>query len=338
MNPLFAATDFVAQFEEVLSLCKVGPSESVLIFTDAQFPYYAYAPAALGAARCLGATAYVMIARSDQDVEDKLTRAAWINADMILGMSFLPGAYSWMYTDLLNAALAAGTRVLMVQEPPDVLKRMPPTEVIMGRGLAGAKLLQQAREVHVVSTVGTDLTFGKDGRKGSYQCGVADSPGRWDHWPTGMVYCAPLEDSAQGTLVVRPGDVLLGSLRHATSEVRLSFEAGRVTRIDGGADAQQTEEYLKRTGDDGSFRLAHAGWGTDHRADWRYVGMDSESFYGNITIALGRNIFDSPAPHCGLGGNNRSKTHFDICLRDTTLYLDGRLVIDKGKFVLEELM
>ncbi|MCL6431305.1 MAG: hypothetical protein K6V36_10695 [Anaerolineae bacterium] len=46
---------------------------------------------------------------------------------------------------------------------------------------------------------------------------------------------------------------------------------------------------------------------------------------------------DSPAPHCGLGGRNRSKTHFDICLRGVSVYLDGALVVDAGRFVPEEL-
>ncbi len=337
MNPLLSAPDVVPQFEKVLRLCKVQSPMTVLICTDAQFPHYAYPAAALAAARSLGATPYIMTAQSDLDLQDDLVRAAWTHADMVLGMTFLPGPVSWVFTDVTNAALAAGARVLMVQEPLNVLKRMMPTEVLRQRGLAGAKLMEQASEVRIASAAGTDLRFRKDGRKGSYQCGVADEPGRWDHWPSGMVYCAPLEDTAEGVLIVRPGDVLLGSLRHARSEVRFSFEGGRAVSVEGGPDAQQTEQYLKLAGDDDSFRLAHAGWGTDHRADWRYIGMDSESLYGSITVALGRNITDSPAPHCGLGGENRSKTHFDLCLRDVSLYLDGQLIIDEGKFVLQDL-
>ena len=32
----------------------------------------------------------------------------------------------------------------------------------------------------------------------------------WDHWPSGLVACAPLEDSAQGVYVIQPGDVIVG--------------------------------------------------------------------------------------------------------------------------------
>jgi 2,5-dihydroxypyridine 5,6-dioxygenase len=337
MHPLLGSADLTPHFERTLRLCKVRPGETVLIFTDALFPHYAYPGAALAAASALGAQVYILTAQSDQDVGDKVIKAAWTHADMILGMSFLPGSYSWMYADVHSQALAAGARVLMVQEPPTTLKRLPPTEEIRRRSLAGAQLMEQAREVRITSQAGTDLTMRKDGRKGAYQCGVADEPGRWDHWPTGMVYCAPLEESAEGVLVVQPGDALLTSLQHARAEVRLTFRNGKVQSVAGGSEARQIEALLNAAGDDDAFRLAHAGWGTDPRADWRYVGMDSESLLGAITVALGRNIFSSPAPYCGLGGGNRSRLHFDMCLLDTSMYLDGRLVVDKGRMAVEGL-
>jgi 2,5-dihydroxypyridine 5,6-dioxygenase len=109
------------------------------------------------------------------------------------------GIGSWMYTDTHNAALGAGARVLMVQEPLEVLKRMLPIPETRRRGLAGAQRLQEAKEIRVVSNAGSDYVLRKDGRTAMYQCGVADEPGRWDHWPSGLVTCAPLEDSAEGT-------------------------------------------------------------------------------------------------------------------------------------------
>jgi 2,5-dihydroxypyridine 5,6-dioxygenase len=337
MHPLLGSADLTPHFLRTLRLCKVQAGETVLIFTDPLFPHYAYPGAALAAASALGAQVYVLTAQSDQNVDDKMIRAAWTHADMILGMSFLPGSHSWMYSDVHSEALAVGARVLMVQEPPATLKRLPPTDDIRRRSLAGARLMEAARELRITSRYGTDLTLHKQGRKGAYQCGVADEPGRWDHWPTGMVYCAPLEDSAEGVLVVRSGDVLLTSLQHARSEIRLTFAGGRVQSVSGGPEAAQIEGLLKAAGDDGAYRIAHAGWGTDPRADWRYVGMDSESLLGAITVALGRNIFSSPAPHCGMGGANRSRLHFDMCLLGTSLYLDGRLIIDEGRMVVDGL-
>jgi 2,5-dihydroxypyridine 5,6-dioxygenase len=338
MDASMSSADLVAMFEAELRLCQVQAGETVLVFTDPRFPHPEYPPAAFAAARSLGATVYLLTSQGDQELDDPLVRAAWQHADVILGMSTLPrGIGSWMYTETHNAALQAGARVLMVQEPLDALKRMLPTKEIRRRGLMGAQRLQEAKEIHVVSKAGSDYVLHKEGRKAMYQCGIADEPGRWDHLPSGLVTCAPLEDSAEGTYVIEPGDVLLGMRRHASSRVELTLEKGKIVRIDGGPDASLLQADLERAGDEGAFRLAHAGWGIDERADWGQVGMDSESKYGTVLVAIGRNVFRAPADYSGLGGENASQAHFDICCRNTDLYLDGEPVIQNERFVVQDL-
>lgn len=334
------SADLVATFEHELRLCKVKKGETVLIFTDPRYPHPQYIPAAFAAARSLGATVYILTAQGDQDMEDAVVHAAWLNASLILGMSTLPrGIGSWMYTETHNAALEAGARVLMIQEPFEVLKRMLPNEDTRRRGLAGAQRLQNAKEIRVVSSAGSDFTLRKDGRKGMYQCGIADEPGRWDHWPSGLVTCAPLEDSAEGIYVIEPGDAMLfpGDWRHARDRVTITLEKGIMTRIEGGQDAFLLRSYLERIGDEGAFQLSHAGWGIEDRADWGHVGIDSESMYGTVMVSIGRNIFAAPAPYSGLGGKNTSRAHFDICCRNANLYLDGQLILENEVFAQPDL-
>ena len=333
-----AAADLVAAFRAELELCRVQAGETVLIFTDPRFIHPEYVPAAFAAARTLGAETYVMNSQGDQTLEDRLVRAAWENADMILGMSMLPrGIGSWMYTDTSNDALKAGARILMVQEPFAGLKRMLPNEAIRRRGLIGAQMLEEAKEIRVTSAAGSDYVMRKDGRKGAYQCGIADERGRWDHWPSGLVTCAPIEDSAEGRYVVEPGDVLLGLWRYAQTRVEMTLEKGRIVKIEGGSDAYLLQSYLDSHGDDGAYRFSHAGWGTDERADWGAIGMDSESKYGTVLVAIGRNVFDAPAAHCGLGGRNSSTAHCDICCRKTSFWLDGRLIVENEQFIVPDL-
>lgn len=339
MDPNFASADLVAAFRKELELCKVREGENVLIFTDPRFIHPEYVPAAFAAASTLGANSYVLTAQGDQAFDDRLVRAAWLNADMILGMSMLPrGIGSWMYTDTSNDALKAGARVLMVQEPFAGLKRMLPNDTLRRRGRNGAQLLQEAKEIRVVSKAGSDYVMRKDGRKAMYQCGIADEPGRWDHWPSGLVACAPIEDSAEGKYVVEPGDVLLGLWRHAQTRVEIYLEKGKITKITGGSDAYLLQSYLDSVGDDGAYRFSHAGWGTDERADWGEVGMDSESKYGTVLVAIGRNMFDTPAEFSGFGGQNSSGAHCDICCRNTSFYLDGKLIVENEKFLVPDLV
>jgi 2,5-dihydroxypyridine 5,6-dioxygenase len=104
----------------------------------------------------------------------------------------------------------------------------------------------------------------------------------------------------------------------------MTFEKGCIVKIEGGSDAYLMQSYLDSRGDDGAYRFAHAGWGTDDRADWGAIGMDSEPKYGTVLVAIGRNIFDAPALNCGLGGVNRTTAHCDICCRNTSFWLDGK--------------
>ena len=334
MQPGLASADLVGLFVEELRLCKVQLGEAVLIFTDPAFPHPAYPSAAFSAAKVLGADPYILTASAEDPFTSQLCRLAWRSAGLVLGMSTVPrGIGSWMYTATSDEALAAGARVLMVQEPVHALRRMLPDPAVVARTRAGAERMERASEMRVTSLAGSDFTLRKDGRPAHAQWGVADVPGRWDHWPSGLVACAPLEDSAEGRYVIAPGDVLLGQWRVATSETVLTLRAGRIANIEGGPDARLLEEHLASFADDGAYRLSHAGWGTDHRADWRHLGMDSESLLGTVMVSLGRNVFDAPAPFCGLGGANTSESHYDICCRHSSVWLDGEFVVDDGRLL-----
>ena len=334
MNTDLAGADLVRLFVEELRLCRVLPGECVLIFTDPAFPHPECPAAAFAAAKVLKADAYVLTASSEDTFASALCRQAWCSADLVLGMSTVPrGIGSWMYTETSDAALAAGARVLMVQEPVHALRRMAPDPTVVARTRAGALRMERAVEMRVTSAAGSDFGFRKEGRPAHAQWGVADEPGRWDHWPSGLVACAPLEDSAQGRYVIAPGDILLGQWKVASTEVELTLRDGRITAIEGGPDARLLEDHLSAAGDDGAFRLSHAGWGTDHRADWRHIGMDSESLLGSVMVSLGRNVFDAPAPFCGLAGANRSEAHYDICCRHASVWLDGEMVVDDGRLL-----
>ena len=96
MSDWLRSADLVALFEQELRLCRVQAGESVLIFTDPRFPHPEYPPAALAAARCLGANAYILVSQGDQGFDDPLVRAAWCHADMVLGMSMLPSGIGKM--------------------------------------------------------------------------------------------------------------------------------------------------------------------------------------------------------------------------------------------------
>lgn len=328
-------SNLVPLFVEELRRCNVKPGETVLFYYQNNYARPEYIAATLDAARVLGAEAFALEAAA---AEGKMLGAAFMSADLIVGQ--IP-----LYTDAHNAALARGTRTLMLGEAEANLRRMFPNDEVIKRTYAGAKRMATAREIRITDAAGSDFTLRKDGRKGHAQVGISDKPGRWDHWPSGLVACGPLEDSAQGTYVVQPGDVILGLRSVCQNTVRITLDKGRLTKIEGGSDARMLREHLQRYADikdpkgnlSDPFRIAHAGWGTEHRAQWHVMGMDSESLYGNVMVSLGRNMFDSKDEHSGLGGKNYTPVHVDICCRDKKLYLDGELVVDNNRIVVPTL-
>jgi 2,5-dihydroxypyridine 5,6-dioxygenase len=338
-NPSVAG-ELVPLFKRHLELCKVKPGESFLAFTNTQTNPN-YAAAMLGAAGMLGADAYQITVPANNDwMESRAIIEAWKAADFVVGLLQSTNTH-WIYSDAHNEALDAGTRTLMVEEPEDILERLFPDEGIRRRGEAGAKILEPGKSIRITSDAGTDLTVSKVGRKAAVQYGISDVAGRWDHWPSGMISTAPIENSAEGTLVIDEGDVLVPLGRYVDSPVKVTFHEGRAQGFEGGADARLMRDYFEAGGDDGAYLLSHLGWGNEHRARWSAIGlrfwegggvMDAESFYQNVLIAFGSNFFRN------LGGDNHAAFHFDIPMRNNSLWVDDVQVLDHGRFVREELV
>lgn len=343
------ASDLVDLFISHMRLCKVSEGETFLFYTTPSYARPEYITAGLAAAKILGANAFSLVATSNSSalaknpVKSDLLLKAFMGADVVYGQ--IP-----LYDEAHNIAVQqnggegvakTGTRTLMVSQPVESLKRLFPNEDVIRRTKRGRDRIEAAKEIRLADDQGTDLRLGKAGRKGAYGCGVSDIAGRWDHWPSGLVTCAPHEDQAEGVYFINPGDVILGLRHRCTSQVKITMEAGRITSIEGGYDAQMIRErFALYDGQsdpetyqdaDGHFsdpyRIGHAGWGCEHRAQWQVMGMDSEVMYGNSMFSFGRNMFDS------LGGENWTEVHIDVCCRNKRVYLDDELIVENNKII-----
>ena len=335
---LFTAELFTL-FTKHLKLCKVKEGETIILFTDSEFNEQ-YPAAYLAAARELGAEVYLMTVPTDTTTKalgSKAIMSAWKSADMIIGMT---SNVQWLYADAHNEALKAGARTLMVIVSVEELRRLFPCEEVKQRGINGAKLLDKGKILRITSDAGTDLTMSKEGRPASAQYGISDIKGRWDHWPAGLVSCAPVEGSAEGIMVVDVGDILLPLGRYVQSPIKLTIREGNIVKFEGGVDAILLQGYFEAAKEKNAYQVSHIGWGTEHRAQWHSIGkrfwegggsMDSESYLGNMQIAFGSNFMLS------LKGKNLCDFHFDIPCRNHSFYVDDQLVVDKGVMVLPAL-
>jgi len=233
--------------------------------------------------------------------------------------------------------LKTGTRILLAVEPPEVLARMLPSEDDKRRVLAAETLLKQARSMHVRSKAGSDFHAPLGQYPAVTEYGYADEPGRWDHWPSGFLFTWPNEDSAEGTLVLDVGDIILPFKNYCRERITLEIEKGFIIGIHGGFEAEYLRDYMRYFNDPEVYGISHIGWGLQPRAQWTAMGlhdrndgmcMDARAFYGNFLFSTG--------PNTEVGGKRKTPCPLDIPLRNCDIYLDDKAVVLAGDVVAPE--
>jgi 2,5-dihydroxypyridine 5,6-dioxygenase len=332
------AADLVSLFREGLRRSKVKDGEGVVVYADTlSNPQY---PAAfLAAAKDLGAEACQIIQPAiPRELARGIGRAsptpviveAMKKADFVVDVS----TGGMLYSNEQNNILAAGTRILRVREPDDCLLRLLPDQEVRARTIKGGERFGVTERIRISSEDGTDVTMDKGSRPVSIQYGMADEPGRWDHWPTGLITTTVIEESVEGTLVIGPASVIFPFERYVTEAITIKFDRGFATSIDGGREAIMLRDLLATQNSRNCGRIAHVGWGTDHRARWDILasrgadgggGAELRSIYGGVLLALGENR--------DLRGQNAAPLHLDIALRRARLELDGVAVVENGQIL-----
>lgn len=252
-------------------------------------------------------------------------------ADMILTpRSSCVGPLPGIHSQRIQESLEKGTRMLTVQLPLEKVRQMWPTEDLIERTLAGAKLMEEAETIRIVSGSGSELVMNKKGRPAHTQHGIADVPGRWDNFAFGCVSCTPWEDSANGTLVVESPAAISPLVRFVSEPLTLTLKDGYITEIEGGLEAKLLSRCLAQWDDPESYGTSHVGWGTHKRVGtgidykgggWLNLVSYLHNAYGTLLIAFGDSVHRSSVSHCDIGGWN------------VDFYLDDRLICSKGEIV-----
>ncbi|HCF99822.1 MAG TPA: leucyl aminopeptidase [Chloroflexi bacterium] len=324
-----------------LTLSKVHEGETVAVLSQG-IERLDYADSFLWAAQQLGAETYHMrlpeptstsgawaVGDSGLATNDRAVQALK-DADMVIDLKFL------LFSEEQFAIQAAGTRILTAVEPAPLLARLMPTEAIRERVEYGEALLSRARVMRITSPHGTDVTY----KLGVYptlsEYGYTDTPGRWDHWPAAFVFTGGADDGVDGKIVLEPGDVLLPFNTYVQTRVEIIIEKGFIQSIRGGLDAALLNSYIESFDDPRGYGMSHVGWGLDERAKWHGLtqfgggmGMELRSFYGNVMFSIG--------PNNELGGPNDTPCHFDIPMRNCSLFLDDEPVVIGGDIVVPEM-
>ncbi len=178
--------------------------------------------------------------------------------------------------------------------------------------------LNSCHEVRLVTPEGTDLRLEVGGRK------WINCDGK-ENFPDGEVFTGPVEDSAEGLVVVSFPTNYGGRL---VDGIRLRFRQGEV--VEASADRGQDFLIAMLEQDDGARRIGEIALGTNY-AITRYTQntLFDEKIGGTFHLALG-----SAYPETG--ATNQSGLHWDLVCDLRTggkVFADGQLISRDGRFV-----
>ncbi len=326
-------------FVEQFTLCKVTADETIGIIAELG-QKDEYVAAAVAAARQLGAGVLVLHASSlsnpnlppyvadGREVAPLLAAAG--ECDFVVDVT----VGGLIHSDVRTRITGNGKRMLFVAEPNDVLERLSGNIDLRSAVESGGNRLRSGSTLRVTNDAGMDLTADISGEDLpiTHQWGYVDEPGRWDHWPSGFVACFPQDRTAEGRIVLQPGDALIPWQRYVRDTVTLEVEKGFIKSISGeGADAHLLNDYFEAWNDSEVWALSHM------------LGLARTRPMVRVRcLRPPHSVRAGTAFHCRqlhvVHRSNRfadreTPAHLDIPMRGCTVEIDGVAVVRDGKLV-----
>ncbi len=333
---------WIEAFARVLRLCRAAPGEAVCLLAESQSRALNIDLAEL-AAHGMGCRPFRLTVPTPPQTSPVPVRSTGASRALQGHPSVLAAlAASPLILDLtvegllhapeLPAILKAGSRVLMISnEHPDALERLVPDPALEPRVKAAVKRARAAQRMTVTSAAGTDLVVDMNGATSVGVWGWTDRPGTIAHWPGGVVVSFPRAGTVNGTLVLDAGDVNLTFKRYIEHPVRLTLKDDHIVTIEGtGADAAMMRRYLAAWNDPAAYAVSHVGWGLNPAARYEALAMydqrdtngtELRCVAGNFLFSTGANEF----------AGRFTEGHFDIPVFNTTIALDGEIMVDAGR-------
>ena len=267
-----------------------------------------------------GADAVLMIMdeRATDGTEPPRPVAAALEASDVF---IAPTSRSLSHTSARKRATDQGARgATMPGVTEDMLARVMAVDfdTMAARSKAVAALLESGTRARVTCPRGTALELALDGRPGISDDGQLGERGAFGNLPCGEGFIAPAY--GEGKVVASS----VAPLGISAEPARLTVADGRIVAADGGLGPAFIELLLAH-GELGT-NLAELGVGTNDRARLTGNVLEDEKILGTVHVAFGASA--------AFGGNVSVPIHLDVVVVDASLEVDGRAVLDNGRYVL----
>jgi len=245
--------------------------------------------------------------------------AAMSAADVVLAATI----QSLSHTEARRVATEAGVRVgSLPGVTEEMLSRLMTgdLEEIRRRGWAVVTVLNRGSDARITCPHGSDLRLGLEGRLAIVDAGELGNKGAFGNLPCGEGYIAPLEGTAEGTLVVDGSIAEVGLL---DTPVSMTIREGNLVEATGG-DGTRLMELLTAHGPDGT-NVAELGIGTNEEAILTGHFLEDEKILGTCHVAFGASA--------AIGGTVQVPVHLDCVVLEPTIEVDGETILAGGELL-----
>jgi leucyl aminopeptidase (aminopeptidase T) len=263
------------------------------------------------------ATLAVMSERESAAAEPPdVVAAAMAKADVVLA----PTIQSISHTEARRKASEEGVRIgSLPGVTEEMLTRLMISDLseVRRRGWALSGILNGASEARITCRHGSDLHLGLEGRLSIVDAGELGNRGAFGNLPCGETFIAPVEGTAEGTLVI---DGSIASIGLLDTPVSLTVRDGHLTDATG-TEGAALMELLSAHGRDGA-NVAELGIGTNEEALLTGNILEDEKILGTCHVAFGASA--------AIGGTVQVPVHLDCVVLEPTVEVDGETVLSGG--------
>lgn len=177
-----------------------------------------------------------------------------------------------------------------------------------------------SNEIRITSKLGTDVSMSVINTSGKYEEILKNIPGSWGNLPDGEVDSGVI--NCNGKLIIDGAMAGIGMLENM---ITLDIKDNYAKIISKNEDSYKLKSMLDEVGPD-AYKIAELGIGTNPAA--KIIGniLEDEKVKGTIHMAVGNDM--------SYGGTNNVPVHLDGIVKDPTIYVDGKMIMEDGKFLI----
>ncbi|MBR2905200.1 MAG: hypothetical protein IKC08_04810 [Lentisphaeria bacterium] len=186
-----------------------------------------------------------------------------------------------------------------------------------------AQMLTESSILEITTSSGTFLTADLTGRKGNSCPGFTDTNHLLASPPDIEANIAPVEEKSCGNLLI-DGSITCDEIGLLKEPVSIEVEKGKIRNFSSG-DKKLNAVLEKMFEEEKRRVLAEIGIGFNEKAVLCGNMLVDEGTCGAIHFGFGSNGT--------IGGKNLVPFHLDFVLKKPTLALDGKIIMENGKFL-----